>query len=83
MDIPAQIMCRDFNGTFFLKMSSNYSLKNKIMENYSDKNQDEKRKLEYLKARKNQNLQILENRIHELEIEKQKRERPHGQQQYN
>ena len=50
------------------------------MENYSDKNQDEKRKTEYLKERKNQNLQILQNRIHELEIEKQKRDRPRAQQ---
>ena len=45
------------------------------MENYSEKNHDEKRKLEYLKERKNQNLQILQNRIHELEIDKQKKER--------
>ena len=50
------------------------------MENYSEKNPDEKRNLEYLKQRKSQNLQILENRVHELRIEKQKRERQHGEQ---
>ena len=45
------------------------------MENYSEKIVDEKRKEEYLKQRKNQNLQILQNRIHELEIDKQKKQR--------
>ena len=45
------------------------------MENNSEKNQEERRKLEYLKERKNQNLQILQKRIHELEITRQKRER--------
>jgi hypothetical protein len=45
------------------------------MENNSENNFDEKRKLEYLKERKSQNLQILQKRIHELNIEKQKRER--------
>ena len=48
------------------------------MENYSEKNIDERKKMEYLNERKRQNLQILQNRIHELEINKQKREREFG-----
>ena len=52
------------------------------MENNSEKIVDEKRKLEYLKERKNQNLQILQNRIHELEIDKQKRERETEKKKY-
>ena len=50
------------------------------MENYSENKAEEKRKLEYLKERKNQNLQILQNRVHELQIEKQRRERSRSQQ---
>lgn len=51
------------------------------MEKYSENRIEEKQKLEYLRERKNQNLQILQNRIHELQIEKQKRERSSSQQQ--
>jgi len=50
------------------------------MENNSEKNLDERRKLEYLKEKKSQNLQILQNRIHELQIDKQKKERDLRQQ---
>ena len=53
------------------------------MENYSEKNFDEKKKLEYLRERKNQNLQILQNRIHELEINKQRKQRESLKQQYD
>jgi hypothetical protein len=53
------------------------------MENNSENNPDEKRRLEYLKERKSQNLQILQNRIHELQIDKQKKERDSKQQQFN
>jgi hypothetical protein len=45
------------------------------MENNFEKNIDERKQLDYLKERKNRNLQILQNRIHELEINKQKKER--------
>jgi len=36
---------------------------------------DEERKLKYLQERREQNLRILQSRIHDLQIEKQRRER--------
>jgi hypothetical protein len=51
------------------------------MKDYSEKKAEEKLTPEYLRERKNQNLQILQNRIHELQIEKQKRERSRSQQE--
>jgi hypothetical protein len=53
------------------------------MENNFEKNIDERKKQEYLKERKNKNLQILQNRIHELEIDKQKRERDFNKERQN
>ena len=45
------------------------------MEKNSEKNIEEQKRLEVLNSKKKQNIQILENRIHELEINKQRKER--------
>jgi hypothetical protein len=45
------------------------------MENYSEKKFDEEKRLKYLQDRKEENLKIIQQRVHDLEIEKQKRNR--------
>jgi hypothetical protein len=45
------------------------------MENHPEKKFDEEIKMKNLRERKEQNLQILQRRLHDLEIEKQKRDR--------
>jgi hypothetical protein len=45
------------------------------MENYSVKKSDEENQLRKLRERKEDNLRIIQSRLHDLEIEKQRRER--------
>lgn len=45
------------------------------MENQFNQNGEEEKKMKYLKEKREQNLQIIQSRLHDLEIEKQKRQR--------
>ena len=47
------------------------------------RNPEEKTNLEYQKKRKEQNLRILENRIHELKINKQRTDREANENRLN
>jgi hypothetical protein len=45
------------------------------MENNSAKNFDEQKRMKYLREKKEENLRIIQQRVHDIQIEKQRRER--------